>query len=316
MTKAGLIVKKSGPLSLIEDMGRNGFFRQGMTVGGAADQLSFRWANRLCGNRANTTAVEIVIGGAEFETTEFCQVALAGGDADIRINTQRQSNWCSHNLSPGDTLKIGPIKRGTRVYLAVRDGLQISRTFHSTATITRERIGGLSGEALKNGDFLPFTPCRDEQNFYLPQGNIPHIFETSTLHMVVGWQYASFSKALKHALFKQQFVVSNASNRMGIRLAGEALDDHDSVPRQMVSEGIVAGAVQIPPNGLPIIMLNDHQTIGGYPKAGTILSSDLWKLAQLPPGSPVCFKPVSVIKAQNLRRRVLKEFESTLPARA
>ena len=316
MSAPGLTVLKPGPLTLIEDLGRTGHFRQGVTVGGPADRLSFLWANRLCGNRANTPALEITVGGLELEAGDYCQVSLAGADGPVTIDGAPVDSWCSHNLNPGDRLAVGTLTGGLRLYLAVRGGFRVPTVFGSAATVVRERLGGLDGRALRTGDFLPVPDCRDEPVFRLPGGKRPAIAGGGPLRVVAGWQYRDLPPALRRDFFSRPFRLSTDGDRMGIRLEGNPLAGHGHVPATMISEGLVAGAVQIPPDGLPIVMMADHQTMGGYPKIGTLVSPDLWRLAQSRPGEAVTFAPVSSLRARHLLRRVMRHFESTSPVPA
>ena len=314
MSDAGLIVRKPGPMSLIQDLGRTGYFRQGMTVGGPADRLSFLWANRLCGNRANTAAVEITLGGAAFEATDHCQIAVAGGEGDISINRNAAANWCSHNLAPGDLLTIPPLIRGLRIYLAVRGGFRVSAAFGSTATVVRDRLGGIDGRPVDTGDFLPVRPCRKEPCFLLPAEKRPEMPSSPDIRLVPGWQYRQMPARLRRDFFTRRFRISRDSDRMGIRLEGDSLGDCHRNADNMISEGVIAGAVQIPPDGLPIVMGVDHQTMGGYPKIGTVATADLWMLGQLRPGEDIAITPVSAVRARSLTARILREFEATEPA--
>jgi biotin-dependent carboxylase-like uncharacterized protein len=315
---AGLLVRKPGPLTLIQDLGRTGYFRQGLTVGGPADLTSFLWANRLCGNRADTPALEIVIGGMVVEATADCQIAISGGDSAVLINGRAVRSWSSHQLRAGDLVDVGVARRGTRLYLAVRGGFQVATLFDSAATVCREQLGGLggNGEPLKAGDVLPVQSSTGEANFYLPPERRPDIFADRPLRMVPGWQYQDLPQALRKNLFSRTFTLSSQCDRMGFRLTGHPLGDCDTIADAMVSEGIIAGAVQIPPDGLPIVMMVDHQTIGGYAKAGTVLRGDLSRLAQMRPGDRVGFQPVSSLKARHISRALWRLYESTAPDRA
>ena len=310
-----LIVRKPGPLSLIQDLGRFGYFRHGLTRGGPADELSFRWANRLCGNRANTSALEIVAGGVELEATGDCQIALAGAATDATSDGRALRPWASHQLRAGDILTIPPLRNGLVTYLAVRGGFQIPAQFGSTATVVRERMGGLNGASLAAGDRLPLRVSSGEANFYLPASLQPS-FDTDSIALVPGWQYDDMPRDLKRAFFSHRFTLSADSNRMGIRFDGTPLPATEALPRAMISEGIVAGSVQIPPAGLPIVMMADHQTLGGYPKIGTVATVARWQLAQQRPGTGLRFAPVSATRALGLLHRALKHFEATLPYRA
>lgn len=311
MSPPGLVVVRPGFHTLVEDLGRIGYYRQGMTTGGPADLLSFLWANRLCGNRGNTTALEVIIGGLEVQATADTQVAVTGADIHLCINGRGRETWRSHNLRAGDRLQLGHARRGVRCYLAVRGGLGVKPMFASTATVVREQLGGLNGGPLQAGDILPITPCRGTPDFGAPPPVSSPLHSSAPLRAVPGWQARELPRTLKRDFFGRGFVLSGDCNRMGYRLTGEPLADCHLVPQTLLSEGLVPGAIQIPPQGLPIIMHVDHQTIGGYPKIATLAAVDLWRLAQLPAHSPVAFAPITAAAAAALLRAALREFERT-----
>jgi len=313
VSDSGFRVVRPGFHSLLQDAGRRGHFRLGLSVGGPADRLSFLWANRLCGNRGNTTALEITIGNLELTATAPAQIAVTGAEGILSIDGAPAETWRSHNIAAGSKLRIATATGGMRLYLAVRGGFQVNPMFSSTATVTREGIGGLAGTALQAGDFLPFSPSSDERNFALPPAKRPVQNNDTALRVVPGWQSRGLPRVLKRAFFNSVFQLSADSNRMGCRLAGAPLPAIETVATNLTSEGIVAGAIQLPPDGLPIIMLCDHQTIGGYPKIGTLISPDLWRLAQLPAGSEIRFTPVTVHAAQAIYRQVMRHYEATCP---
>lgn len=315
---AGFRVIKPGFHTLIQDGGRRGHFRLGLTTGGPADRLSFLWANRLTGNRGNTTALEITLGGLELEATAPTRIAITGADAAVTLNGMNADTWRSHRIAAGTRIRIATAATGTRLYLAVAGGFAIAPVFSSTATVTRENLGGIHGGPLKQGDFLPFTECGNDRDFFLPAEKRPlyagdEPFPTELLNVVPGWQARLLPRGLKRAFFSSVFSISADSNRMGIRLSGKPLPDLEQVSQTLVSEGIVAGAIQIPPDGLPIVMHCDHQTIGGYPKIGTLIAPHLWRLAQLPPGSTIRFQPVTLRRAQQICRQVMRNYEATCP---
>jgi len=318
VSDSGFYVIRPGLHSLIQDMGRLGFYRLGLTTGGPADSLSFLWANRLCGNRANTAALEITFGDIEMEATGETCIAITGAEALISIDGKPADSWRSYHLDKGTRLKIGTARRGTRLYMAVSGGFQIPLVFSSAATVAREGLGGLKGKALEKGDFLPFntTVTTKHRDFTLPVHLRP-IIDDAPLRVIPAWQAKSLPRSLKRDFFYRSedrlFSLSADSNRMGCRLKGEPLADIDQVPAAMLSEGIIPGAVQLPASGLPIIMHCDHQTIGGYPKIGTVISTDLWRLAQLPSGSRIRFRPVTLETAQLIHRHSVRVFESTIP---
>ena len=310
----GLKILHPGLLSLIQDTGRVGFYRHGITLGGPADKLSYLWANRLCGNRAHTPAMEITLGGLEVEATGPLQMAVTGADVELSINGNPMHLWRSYNLAAGDRIRLGACRGGVRNYLAVRGGFKVPLIFNSAATVVRENLGGLDGKPLKQGSVVEAESSESERMFAMPDESRPRFKgEPITLRTVPGWHARDLPRALKQDFFSRRFAVSSHSNRMGVRLQGAPLPGLDQVPRALVSEGIVPGTIQLPPEGGPIVMLCDHQTIGGYPKLGTVITVDQWRLAQARPGQTVTFSPVTAARAAALLRLAEREFERCVP---
>ena len=306
-------ISRPGPHTLIQDGGRRGYYSIGIGEGGPADRLSFLWANRLCGNRGGTTALEIFLGGFEARVSTDVTIAVTGADAPMAIDGIPAAPWRTHNLAGGSRITIGTAKSGTRVYLAIAGGFTVEPVFHSTATVTRERLGGLSGEPLKPGDALPCPASGHCRQFALGAELRPPITGRAPLRVIPAWRPERLPRALKKAFFTQPFTISSDSSRMGFRLEGASLPDLDQLPAALLSEGVIQGTVQIPPDGTPIIMHCDHQTIGGYAKLGTVVIPDLWRLAQMPPGMTVHFHPVTPGAAQEIYRRTMRAYESTVP---
>jgi biotin-dependent carboxylase-like uncharacterized protein len=286
-----LQVLKPGVLALLQDRGRCGQHGLGLTTGGPLDYSAFVWANRLCGNDLNATAIEISLGGLELLSSVNSRIALCGAPMPLWINGEPRALWQTHPLASGDRIAIGHCRHGVRACLAIAGGLQIEPQFGSTATVVREGIGGLRGTALAAGDRLPCREQPAQPLWQVPAAQIPtYTGPVCTLRMIPGYQFAQFADAERQRFLSATYRVSPQSDRMGYRLQGPALT---SGITQLYSEGIVLGAVQIPGDGQPIVLLNDRQTIGGYPKLGAVLSCDLDKLAQLQAGAAVQFVAVS-----------------------
>lgn len=295
-----------GLLSLLQDAGRFGQHGIGLTTGGPLDPLAYQWANRLCGNTSdglaysNATAIEVTVGGCKLQAGCTTRVAITGAGLPAFINDRPVELWRTHVLRAGDVLALGykqsPEPAGCRTYIAVSGGFEVAPAFGSTATVVREGIGGLAGRALQAGDQLP---CREDTNS--PLWSVP-VEERATywpevsLRVVLGYQQHAFGAEQRQRFFQHTYTVSERCDRMGYRLTGPAITaDVDGI----LSEGICPGAVQLPADGQPIVLMNDRQTIGGYPKIGSVLSLDLAKLAQLLPGGKVTFTPITIHCAHN-----------------
>jgi biotin-dependent carboxylase-like uncharacterized protein len=304
----GLLVQHGGMLSLIQDTGRFGAFNIGLTNGGPVDLLAFQWANRLCNNKLNATAIEISIGGLALIAQVDTSLAVTGANMPLTINGQIKTLWRSYQIKAGDVIELGFASQGLRCYLAVANGFSIAPTFGSTATVCREGIGGIRGGKLLAGDVLACAPTNRKQNLLLADKFTPKYTGEVTLHTVPSYQQQHFSAYQQRLFFSNEYTVSKSFDRMGYRLAGQAIAcDIEGI----LSEGICHGAVQIPADGQPIVLLNDRQTIGGYPKIGAVSSIDTAKLGQLNQGGKVRFEPISMEQAHNLFHLSLSRFKRT-----
>ncbi|MEZ8286033.1 biotin-dependent carboxyltransferase family protein [Vibrio splendidus] len=290
--KPTLTVIKPGPLSLIQDFGRFGVAHLGLTQGGPVDDYSYSWANHLLGNPVNQAALEVTLGQCALRIDFDCEMALCGGDLQAKLDGKPQSNWCNFQAFKGQVLSFGLPKNGLRAYLAVKGGFDAPSTLNSCSTVTREKIGGLTqdGEPCQQGQQIAFTQQELSRPFkalsvtfrYTPDYNLP-----VNLRVIEGYQSELFSESAKETLYNAQYHVDQNSNRMGYRLSGESIDSPDI---SLLSEGIALGAIQVPQDGQPIVLLNDRQTIGGYPKIGCVARIDLPRLAQAKPGHEVSFR--------------------------
>lgn len=305
---SGFVVLQPGMLSLIQDAGRYGKHNIGLTNGGPVDKDAFCWANKLLNNPLNSSTIEISIGGLALEAQVKTRIAFSGADMPIKINGTEVERWRSHNIASGDQIEIGFAENGLRGYLAVAGGFTVAQTFSSSATVLREKIGGLNGDKLSKGDVLPCESSEHGNNQMLEQRYQPSYENKVTLRTIPGYQQQHFSSAMQRLFFSQEFEVSERCDRMGYRLLGDKVEsDIDGI----LSEGICHGAVQIPADGQPIVLLNDRQTIGGYPKIGSVIGLDTGKLSQLGQGGSVHFEPISIEAAHNLQHLQAHFFENT-----
>lgn len=281
-------VIKPGQQTLIQDFGRFGLAHFGITQGGPVDDYAYSWANHLLGNTVNMPTLEITLGQAEFLIHSSCEMAIAGGDLAARLDEQPLENWSTFKASKGQRLTFGLPKNGLRSYLAIKGGFIVPPQLGSAATVTRDQLGGLaSGCPLSLGDVLKFAPHVPRRRpvqmtfRYKPDYNLP-----IELRLIEGYQVGDFTRDAINGLYNLEFDVSQLINRMGYRLSGNKIAAPE---KEYLSEGIALGSVQIPPSGEPIVLLNDRQTIGGYPKIGCVARIDLPRLAQAKPGQKVRF---------------------------
>lgn len=309
--QSGLIVKSGGMLSLIQDLGRLGKSNIGITQGGPADLHAFKWCNRLLDNPVNASQVEITLGGLKLTSTLTTRICVTGAHVPLFINGKLQSLWQVHLINAGDEIELGYAQNGTRSYLGICGGFDITPQFYSCSTVVREGIGGLNGTALVEGDLLPAKPSEINTRLAVSRRHIPNYQPHSlTLRFVAGYQFSWFSDDEIDTFVTSDYKVSKQWDRMGYRLSGAPIRC-DKV--DMLSEGVVYGAIQIPADGQPIVLLNDRQTIGGYPKLGSVLSVDAAKLAQCGQSAIIRFEIITASQARSLLQETEQAFQSTQP---
>ncbi|HEX5794014.1 MAG TPA: biotin-dependent carboxyltransferase family protein [Rheinheimera sp.] len=293
---SGFSVIAPGVLSILQDSGRFGQSALGLTSGGPMDAISASWANRLLGNNRNATLIECSVGGLQLRANNNSYIAVTGATLPLRINGKAAEQWTTHKVQAGDVIELGMVSQGLRAYLAVAGGFTVTPQFGSVSTVLREGIGGLNGNKLQSGDLLTTQVVKQLPRLSLPQAYRPQFNRILTLRLVEGYQAESFTVTERQRFYLNSYQVTPQADRMGYKLKGAAISCQQS---QLLSEGICYGAVQIPPDGQPIVLLNDRQTLGGYPKIGSVLSLDCAVLAQAGAGTEVYFTPISPEQAHN-----------------
>ena len=296
----------------LQDGGRHGYMRYGITPAGPMDRLAHATANRALGNPPDATALEVSLGGVSLTAEENAvDVAVAGGTFRISEDGRPLPSAVLLTLRPGATLAIRAGPSGAWCYVAVAGRIALPAVLGSTATHTRSGLGGLGGRALAPGDRLPIddpssgvgAPAR----LVAPWLNRP----PDTIRFVPGPQADHFSEAETAAFAEGPWTVSARGDRMACFLGGRPirhLGDYN-----IVSDGIAMGAIQVPGEGLPIVLMADRQPTGGYPKIGTVIGADLGRLAQAQPGTRLRFAPVSVAEAVAARRAERAALEAPVP---
>jgi 5-oxoprolinase (ATP-hydrolysing) subunit C len=287
-----LRVEASTALCQLQDAGRFGVRHLGVTQGGALDWVAMRWANWLLGNALDSAVVEIALGGFSVVAEQDCVMALAGADLDAQVDGQAVAPWTSFNLGKGQRLALRQPRKGVRAYLAVPGGFVGGSVLGSCSTVVREELGGLDGQgrALLKGEVLHAAGAiAGQTRSHVPEALRPVYAEKPVLDLVMGAQIGDFGGTSLFEAFNRDWTLDSRADRMGIRLLGPQLV-YQGAP--MISEGIPLGAVQVPPDGQPIVLLNDRQTIGGYPRLGALTPLALAQLAQCMPGAAVRFRAV------------------------
>lgn len=293
----------AGMLSTIQDGGRFGVMKYGFTQSGAMDSKAMSTANILVGNEPECAVIETTLLGITAEFTENTVIALSGGDFSAAINGTPIKRNKAYAVNAGDTLAMSYAKSGVRGYLAVSGGFDVPEVMGSRSTNLKSQIGGFYGRKLAAGDIInTFAPIiTDTTGRELPE----ETYENSiTLRAVLGPQDYMFTDEDIKTFFSCEYKITQQADRMGIRLDGVPLKGKGSM--DIVSDGIVFGSVQVPKNGMPIILAADRQTTGGYAKIATVISADRHLIAQARPGGTIKFAQVSVKEAQKIAKQEQK----------
>ena len=300
----GLEVITPGLMTSVQDRGRFGFQALGISVSGALDPDGFDLANALAGNEAGTGALEIRMLGPTLEVTaESVTVALAGTGAGIEVMSPERemiSACRSVTFRKGQVFRIGAIGDSAVCYLAVHGGFDLPDVYGSQSTCMSAGFGGFHGRILEKGECLPLRKAAAESVSQRILRRPPEPDSSPVIRVIAGPQDDYFSAAGIETFFGTGYTVSQAFNRMGMRLEGAAVAHEKGF--NIASDGIVRGAIQVPGNGLPIILMADCQTTGGYPKIATVISTDMPKLGRMMPGADIRFEAVSVEEAEAVAR--------------
>jgi antagonist of KipI len=292
-----------GMLTTVQDAGRQGLRHLGVGCAGALDAYSLDVANRLVGNDPGAAVLEVTLAGPRLRFGSATRIALCGADIDAHVGDRLLPCWHRIDLPAHTELAIGHCRRGARAYLAIAGGIGVPRVLGSASTDLRGGFGGLDGRALRGGDRLAL--------------GIAEVVDTREIAIAPWWIDAtpdldfdlpaiarvlpgSDAVSPSHTLFTQPWRISSHGDRQGLRLEGTALAPADA--RERISEPVVPGTVQLPPDGQPIVLLADAQTHGGYPRIGHVIAADLPRLAQLRPGEILHFAPVTPMQAHAARR--------------
>ena len=305
-----LHVLRPGLLTTVQDLGRGGLQRFGIVPGGAMDTYALRIANLLIGNAQDAAALEITLVGPVLRFEADTLVAIAGASLGATIDGFPVSEWRALRVPAGATLGFGGRVSGCRAYLAIAGGIDVPPVLGSRATFLRARFGGAGGRAVRAGDALRIGApapraagtlrelrARDaiEAPVALARAARPDYRAPAMLRALPAAQHDWFAA---DAFWNREYRVLSESDRMGYRLEGAPLRLAD--PRELVSEPVAFGSVQVPPGGQPILLMADRQTTGGYPRIAEVIGVDLPLAAQLAPGDALRFRRVDIDEAERL----------------
>jgi biotin-dependent carboxylase-like uncharacterized protein len=298
----GLRVVHPGALTTVQDLGRYGYQSMGLSPSGVLDDYSFRMGNVVLGNDPKAAAVEMVLWAPTLEVTVKTAVALVGGEVRAFINGEEAPMWEALLVEPGDLIEVKEFKTGFASYICVAGGVAVPPVLGSRSTDILGMMGGLEGGVVKKDSVLPvgtpLVPLRELAGRRLGPAYIPDFSGEATVRVIMGPQDDYFTGNGIQTLLTTPYTVSMKSDRMGLRLEGEVIEHGKGA--DIFSEGITVGAIQVPKNGLPIVLLAGRQTVGGYTKIAVVASVDIHRAAQRRPGDTLRFSATGVDEARGL----------------
>jgi biotin-dependent carboxylase-like uncharacterized protein len=287
----------------VQDLGRASFQHLGVPVSGAVSPAALKIGNVLVGNDQGEACLEIRLIGPTMEVLcDSIRIALTGTITEIELigeNGRCQPANQSLVLKKGQKFKIGTIFDSGSAYLAIEGSFKLPQVYGSLSTYIRANIGGFSGRALKEGDEIPLNKVDVEDRGEFKVSNIAAMEESGPIRIIFGPQKDFFKEESIQEFLGSSYTITRDADRMGIRLDGPVLKHERGY--NIVSDGIVTGAIQVPGTGKPIVLLADHQTTGGYPKMATVISADISRMGRLKPGSKIQFIEVTADEAQKAR---------------
>jgi 5-oxoprolinase (ATP-hydrolysing) subunit C len=331
-------VLRAGLLTTVQDLGRPGYRHLGIATGGALDPLALEVGNRLVGNRPDAAGIEVTFGPVALRFARATRIAVTGTEFGASLGGRPVWSWWSLPVAAGDELVLGGAKRGMRAYVSVAGGIDVLPMLGSRSTDLAAGFGGLAGRALKDGDRLatgasaapggerasfapgapPFGVKAPAQCNWVLFDEPPHrrgrhpdgLPWAAPVRVLRGPEYDSFTPEAHRAFWSDEWLVTPNSNRMGYRLSGTALERESGA--DLLSHAVLPGTIQVPPNGQPIVLMSDAQTTGGYPKIGSVIRADLWKLAQVRLNGGVRFvetTPAAARKALEEEQAYLRQID-------
>jgi len=307
-------VRQPGIQTTVQNLGRPNWQHAGIPVGGAMDLQAHRIASILVGNDLHAAALECALGGVALQFTSAALVALAGRDVTASLDGTPIVPWRAFRVERGALLAL---HTGCRTTIAVAGGIDVPIVLDARGTSLRAGFGGWEGRAIRRDDQLPIgrpSSLSERIRDHLVEARLtiarwgagpdllPAYSDAPTVRIIEGPQFAELDDASRTLLLGDSFRIAPDSDRMGYRLSGHAL--RLTTPREMLSSGVTAGTIQLPPGGAPLVLMADRQTTGGYPRLGDVITADLPLMAQLRPGDHVRFVLTELDVAQDQYRRI------------
>lgn len=306
----GIRILTASPLTTVQDQGRTGYQRMGVPVSGAADQQAHRVGQLLVGGKPSDAGLEMTLAGPEIEFLSDNIIAVTGANLTPRLDGILIPMYRALRVQKGQILSFGGRISGLRAYVAFAGGLDVPPVMGSRSTHLPSAMGGFQGRKLAAGDEIGFLhPASDLPNLAF-RAAVPDPIDEgcAVLRVILGPQQDRFTQAGLETFLHSTYTVTPQSDRMGVRLSGEAIAH--VADANILSDGIAPGAIQVPDSGQPILMLADRQTTGGYTKIANVITVDLPRIAQRLPGDTVRFEAVSLQEAQALYLAQLRRLET------
>lgn len=319
-------IVQPGLLTTVQDLGRPGYQRSGVTPGGAMDRLALKVANRLVGNPDDAAALEVTLKGPRIEFDRDCLIAICGGELAPKIADVSIPGWRALVVRAGAELYFGAPRWGSRAYIAVAGGIDVPEVLGSRSTYLRAGLGGFEGRPLRAGDELSLGEASALARRILDSapaetGSLPFalrekrigaqtirsLYDGTVIRTVPGCERKLFDELVVKNFYNSVFTISASSDRMGYRLGGKQLDANGR--GDMLSRPVVRGSIQVPGDGEPILLMADHQTTGGYPVIADVISADIPLVAQRKPGDKLTFSEVTVDEARDALGQLAKALD-------
>lgn len=308
---------KSGLCTQIQDEGRFGYRDIGVAVSGAMDSFAYKISNYLVGNNEELASLEITMVGPKIKFYDTELIAICGADLSPCINGENVENWTALKVNKGDILSFKGNKCGTRAYISFAGEVDIPKQLGSFSTNIKASFGGFQGRNIKTNDEINILTNKENINRYtgnkLDKKYRPNYYGNIKVRVVLGPQNDYFNESEINKFFNETYEVSSLCDRMGYRLTGTALKHCKSA--NIISDANSIGAIQVPGDGMPIILMNDCGTTGGYPKIGTVIQCDIIKISQLKTGEKISFKIIEIneaIKIYKEYNKIINEIKKEL----
>jgi len=311
-----LSIIKPGLLDSIQDMGRYGYSHWGINPGGVMDRYAAQVANMLVGNCSNEAVIEIHFPGAQILFNQNALIAITGGDFSPSLNDQQLPLWQPLVIRKNTVLQFPKLKSGSVCYISVHGGLCADKWLDSYSTNLKAMAGGLSGRQLKKNDEIFFKENAIYFAGLLKEDNIMQVLHwrsdvnktyqfPNEIFIIKGNEWQQLSGTSQYDFIENSFIIHPSSDRMGYQLRGPHLQLIN--PFELISTGVNFGTIQLLPDGQLIVLMADHQTTGGYPRIGHVVSAHLPKLAQLRPSDCIQFKLIDIEQAEEIFSQQQKE---------